>query len=202
MLFGMPFNSFISRISGPKEILSLKDFQERLDNLIFSLEKEYKNSTAAEYEFKQKYDEKLSKLDFSGSKHAVEDSRHQLVKSLELNVQLDFLKSIRVLSNKILKENLQNPKQLSNFNQIAMKVFDHKKISSQVGRRMILKQFEKFIPSSTDDLSIDSTSNDETMDKDVEKILKEVEEGIENDSSIDKEVEKIIEEIRRKKEFE
>lgn len=62
----MPFDSFISRISGQKEILSLEDFQERLELLISRIEQEYKNSTAAEQEYQRKYDEKLSKLDFSG----------------------------------------------------------------------------------------------------------------------------------------
>jgi hypothetical protein len=198
----MPFESFMSRFIGHKEIVSLTDFQERLDNLISSLEKEYKNSTAAEYEFKQKYDEKLSKLDFSGSKHVVEDSRRQLVKSLEINVQLDFLKNIRDLSNKIPYSSFQNSQQLSNFRQVAMTVFDHKKISSQVGRHFILKKFEKLIPSTSVDSAMAAARNDETVDIDVQKILKEVEEGIKDDSTIDKEVEKIINEIRRKKEFE
>ena len=152
----MPFDSFISRLSGQKEILGLEDFQERLELLISRIEQEYKNSTAAEQEYQRKYDEKLSKLDFSGSKNAVEDGRRQLTKSLDLDVQLEYLKNIRLLSRKIPDRSLQTPKKLEDFKLIAKQIFDHKKISSNVCRRIILKQFRKYIPSSDDSLLVNS----------------------------------------------
>ena len=195
----MPFDSFISRISGQKEILSLEDFQERLELLISRIEQEYKDSTAAEQEYQRKYDEKLSKLDFSGSKNAVEDGRRQLTKSIDLDVQLEFLKNIRLLSRKIPDKSLQTSKKLQDFRLIAKQIFDHKKISSNVSRRIILKQFRKYVPSSDDSLLENSTSDKENFNEDVEKILKEVAESTENSSSIDSEVEKILEEIKKKK---
>lgn len=195
----MPFDSFINKISGQKEIFTLEDFQERLDHLISRIEQKYKESTASEQKYQQKYNEKLSKLDFSGSKNAVEDGRRQLAKSLDLEVQLEFLKNIKILSRKIPEKSFHTSKQQKNFNQIVKQIFDHKKVSSQFGRRIILKQFMKFIPSSDDILSVDTTSDDEAYDEDIEKILKEVAEGTENGNSIDSEVEKILEEIKRKK---
>ena len=195
----MPFDSFISRLSGQKEILGLEDFQERLELLISRIEQEYKDSTAAEQEYQRKYDEKLSKLDFSGSKNAVEDGRRQLTESLDLDVQLEFLKNIRLLSRKIPDKSLQTPKKLADFRLIAKQIFVHKKISSNGSRRIILKQFRKYVPSSDDFLLENSASNKETFNEDVEKILKEVAEGTEKGSSIDSEVEKILEEIRKKK---
>ncbi len=195
----MPFDSFISRISGQKEILSFKDFQERLELLISRIEQEYKDSTAAEQEYQRKYDEKLSKLDFSGSKNAVEDGRRQLTKSIDLDVQLEFLNNIRLLSRKIPDRSLQTSKKFQDFRLIAKQIFDHKKISSNVSRRIILKQFKKYVPSSDDSLLENSTSDKENFNEDVEKILKEVAESTENSSSIDSEVEKILEEIKKKK---
>ena len=195
----MPFDSFIHKISGQKEILTLEDFQERLDHLISRIEQKYKESTASEQKYQQKYNEKLSKLDFNGSKNAVEDGRRQLAKSLDLEVQLEFLKNIKILSCKIPEKSFHTSKQRKGFNQIVKQIFDHKIVSSQFGRRIILKQFMKFIPSSDDILSVDTTTEDEAYDEEIEKILKEVAEGTENGNSIDSEVEKILEEIKRKK---
>ncbi|MHA2245662.1 MAG: hypothetical protein ACXADY_11915 [Candidatus Hodarchaeales archaeon] len=192
--------SFISRLSGQKEIRSLEDFQERLELLISRIEQEYKDSTSAEQEYQQEYNEKLSKLDFSGSKNAVEDGRRQLTKSLDLDSQLEFLKNIRRLSRKIPENRLQTQKKLESFRLIVKQIFDHKKISSSVSRRIVLKQFRKFVPSSDDFLLVNSTSDEDTFNEDVEKILKEVAEGgTEDSSSIDSEVEKILEEIKKKK---
>lgn len=129
----------------------------------------------------------------------MEDGRRQLTKSLDLDVQLEYLKNIRLLSRKIPDKSLQTPKKLEDFKLIAKQIFNHKKISSNVSRRIILKQFRKYIPSSDDSLLVNSVSDKETFNEDVEKILKEVAEGTENSSSIDSDVEKILEEIKKKK---
>ncbi|MFX1283286.1 MAG: hypothetical protein ACFFB5_06505 [Promethearchaeota archaeon] len=186
----MPFDKFLSKISGQKEVFTLEDFQEKLDLFISKIEQKHKASKIAEQEFQQKYDEKLSKLDFNGSKRAVENSRHQLAESLELNVQLDFLKNIRLLSKGIPEKKLKK----INFRQMADDIFNSKKINSQSYRRIILTRFKKFVPSA-DDILLTSTESEE----DIDRILQEVKEGKQIIGSIDNEVEKIIEEVKRKK---
>lgn len=193
----LPFDKLIRTFSDQGDIISLEDFQERLDQLILKSEQEYTNSKVAERIYQEEYDKKLSKLDFKGSKKAVEESRHQLTKSLELDVQLEFLMSVKKISGKIQPKSFQTPKQQKKFYQLATQIFDHKKISSQYGRRMILKQFKKFVPLA--DPTLDVISDGEGEDTDIERILQEVKNGIVDDSSIDTEIEKIIEEVRSKK---
>lgn len=189
-MFELPFDKFLSKISGQKEVTTFDEFQEKLDLLISRIEQKYEDSKIAEQDFHQKYDEKLSKLDFSGSKRAVEDGRHQLAESLELNVQLDFLRNIRLLSQRIPKKNLNK----IDFSQIANQIFDSKKLRSQSYRRIILSRFKKFVPSA-DDILLISTDSEE----DIDHILQEVKEGKHIIGSIDSEVEKIIEEVKKKK---
>ena len=98
MELNLTFDKLIRKFRDQGDVVSLEDFQERLDQLISKIEQEYITSKAAEQTYQQQYDEKLSKLDFSGSKRAVEESRHQLAKSLELDVQLEFLMNIKKIS--------------------------------------------------------------------------------------------------------
>lgn len=189
----------IRKFSDQGDIVSLEDFQQRLDQLIVRLKQEYDDSKAAEQDFHKKYEEKLSKLDFEGSKKAVEDSRHQLAKSLELDVQLEFLMSLQNITNRIPPQSLQTPKELEKFNQIATQAFDFKKISSQYGQRMILKQFKKFLPLTEEDPIRDLSLTESSQSADIERILQEVKDGTIDESMIDNEIEKIIEEVRTKK---
>jgi len=189
-VFELPFDKFLSKISGHKGVFTIEEFQEKLDLLISRIEQEYEASQIAEQGFHQQYDEKLSKLDFSGSKRAVEDGRHQLAKSLDLDIQLDFLKKIRLLSQRI------PPKKLNSidFSQLANQAFDSKKLSSHSYRKIILNRFKKLIPAA-DEILLTSIDSEEEIDH----ILQEVKEGKHTIGSIDKEVEKIIEEVKKKK---
>jgi hypothetical protein len=195
----LPFDKLLRIFNDQGGIVSLEDFQQRLDQLIVRLKQEYDDSKAAEQDYHQKYEEKLSKLDFKGSKKAVEDSRHQLAKSLELDVQIEFLLRLQNLVAKIPPQSIQSPEQLEKFTQIATQAFDFKKISSQYGRRMILKQFKKFLPPTAADSTLDIALTESGQTDDIERILKEVKDGTVDDSTIDNEIEKIIEEVRGKK---
>ncbi|UCG03732.1 MAG: hypothetical protein JSW11_07050, partial [Candidatus Heimdallarchaeota archaeon] len=199
MEFNLPFDKLIRKFSDQGDVVSLEDFQERLDILISKIQKEYETSKEAEQTYQEEYNEKLSKLDFKGSKKAVEESRHQLARSLELDVLLEFLLNIKKMSVKILPQTFQQSKQLEKFSQIAAQIFDQKKLRSQYGRRMILKQFKKFVPPSAADSTLDEITGEKEGDTDIERILQEVKDGIVDDNSIDSEIEKIIEEVRSKK---
>ncbi|MFX1517763.1 MAG: hypothetical protein ACFFC6_15780 [Promethearchaeota archaeon] len=195
----MPFDKLLRKFSDQGDITSLEDFQERLDELISKKLKEYEKSKEAEYSHQEEYDVKLSKLDFSGSKKAVEKSRHQLAKSLELDVQLEFLTTLKKMASKIPKQSLQTPKELAKFSQTALQIFDHKKVNSQYGRRLILKQFKKFLPPTVEDPALDIALTEKGQNDEIERILQEVKDGSVDDSTIDNEIEKIIEEVRSKK---
>ncbi|MFX1506917.1 MAG: hypothetical protein ACFFDC_12505 [Promethearchaeota archaeon] len=195
----MFFDKLIRKFSNQDDIVSLEDFQQRLDQLIVRLKQEYDDSKASEQDYHQKYEEKLSKLDFEGSKKAVEDSRHQLATSLELDVQLEFLMKLQSIANRIPPQSFQTPKELEKFTQIATQAFDFKKISSQYGQRMILKQFKKFLPPTVEDPTLDMTLGENGQTDEIERILQEVKNGTIDDSTIDNEIEKIIEEVRSKK---
>ena len=195
----MPFNKLIRKFSDQGDITSLEDFQERLDELISKIKEEYEKSKEVEYSYQEEYDVKLSKLDFSGSKKAVEKSRHQLAKSLELDVQLEFLTNIKKISTKIPKESIQTTKEIGKFSQTALQIFDRKKLVSQYGRRLILKQFKKFLPPTVEDPTLDITLTENGQNDEIERILQEVKDGSVDDSTLDNEIEKIIEEVRGKK---
>ena len=77
----MSFDKFLSKISGQKEIHSLEEFQKRLNLFISQITRKYEASKLAEQEYHLQYDKKLSKLDFSGSKRAVEEEKNQLTKT-------------------------------------------------------------------------------------------------------------------------
>jgi len=196
----MPFDKLIRKFSDQGDITSLEDFQERLDELISKTKQEYEKSKEVEYSYQKEYDVKLSKLDFSGSKKAVEKSKHQLAKSLELDVQLEFLTNIKKMSTQIPKQSLQTTKELGKFSQTALQIFNRKKLNFQYGRRLILKQFKKFLPPSVEDPALDITLTEKGQNDEIERILQEVKDGTVDDSTIDNEIEKIIEEVRGKKE--
>lgn len=197
----MPFNRLLRKISGQNEINNLLDFYKRLDSLISKLEQEFADSKLAEQESQKKYSEKLSKLDFNASKQAVEEGRRRFAKSLDLDVQLEFLKNIRILVQNIPDKNIHSTKQLREFNRLALEILDLKKICFQSNRRMIMNRFKKFVPLSDEILSLNTVSNIEPSKGDVEKILSEIKDGISNDNSVDNDVEAIIKEIRKKKDF-
>ena len=195
-MHNVPFDKFLDKISGQKEILTLEEFQGSLELFISKLTQKYEASKAAEVALHQKYDEKLSKLDFSGSKRAVEEEKNQLTKTLDLDVQLEFLKSIQLLSQRIPEKNLSKPKQMKEFSQIANQILDSKKINTESGRRILLKRFKKYVPQADDILLIGTNS-----DEDIDQILEEIKNDKKPVHSIDNEVDKIIEEVRRKKDF-
>ncbi|MHA2224353.1 MAG: hypothetical protein ACXAC8_04075 [Candidatus Hodarchaeales archaeon] len=195
----MPFEKILEKIHGRKEIVSKKDFQTRLDNLILVVEQKYSHSVAAEKDEEKIYQEKLANLDFKGSKQALEEGRDQLVKSLDFDIQLEFLKEIKMLSKRLIPQIFANPEDLQEFNKIAQKILDLKKSSSRFQQRLVLKQIQKFLSASDEKLSPNHVSTDISSD-DIEKVLLEVKEGMENSDSVDNEVDKIINEIRKKSE--
>ena len=195
----LPFNKLIRKFSDQGDIISLEDFHEKLDKLILKMKEEHEKSKEAEYSHQEEYEEKLSKLDFSGSKKAVEESRHQFVKSLELDVQIEFLMNIKKISNQIPKGSFKTTKKQGKFNQIASQIFDRKKLESQYSRRMILKQFKKFLPPSLEDPTLDIVLAEKGQNDEIERILQEVKDGNVDNGTIENEIEKIIEEVRSKK---
>ena len=199
MGINLPFDKLIRKFSDQDDLVDLEDFQERLNQLISKIKREYENSKEAEQTYQEEYDKKLSKLDFKGSKKAVEESRHQLAKSLDLDVQLEFLLNIKNMSANIPSQTFQTSKQLEKFKQVASQIFDQKKIRSQYGRRVILKQFKKLLPSSAFDLTLSGITDGKEENNDIERILQEVKDGTVDNSSVDNEIEKIIEEVRNKK---
>ena len=197
MGINLPFDKLIRKFSDQDDLVSLEDFQERLNQLISKTQREYENSKEAEQTYQEEYDKKLSKLDFKGSKKAVEESRHQLAKSLDLDVQLEFLLNIKNMSANIPPQTIHTPKQLEKFSQIASQIFDHKKLRSQYGRRVILRQFKKILPRSVFDQTLSGITDGK--EDDIERILQEIKNGTVDNSSVDNEIEKIIEEVRNKK---
>ncbi|MFX0172236.1 MAG: hypothetical protein ACFE9L_09965 [Candidatus Hodarchaeota archaeon] len=192
------FEEILRKIGGKKKILSLEDFQVDLDKIITEIEHKCEKSRELMDNFQSKYNEKLSKLDFGGSKKAVDQSRQQLVESLEYDSQLEFLKTIRLMTNYFDKEMLKISKKMNEFQELANQIFDLKKISSLSNRRILLKRFNKFIPSSTDILMSETVSHSKISDNNIEEILHEAQNKTINKNSIDNEAKKIIEEIRKK----
>ncbi|MFX1248818.1 MAG: hypothetical protein ACFFBQ_15635 [Promethearchaeota archaeon] len=184
----MPFDKLFRKISGQEEVITLGEFQERLERLISVIKQKYEDSKLAEQDYLVEYDEKLSKLDFKGSKQAVEEGRHQLTKTLEYDVQLDFLKKIQVLARRIPEENTLT----EDFYLITKQVLDLRKLRSESNRKILLKRFKKYAPSADDALLMGLDSDDE-----INQIIRDVQEG--TPSSLDNEAEKIIEEVRNKK---
>lgn len=193
-MLNVAFDKFLGKISGQKEILTLEEFQKRLELLISKLTQKYEASKKAEQEYHQQYDEKLSKLDFSGSKRAVEEEKNQLTKTLDLDVQLEFLKSVQLLTQRLPKQKISKPKQMKEFGQLANQILDSKKIKSESSRRIILKRFKKYVPSADDILLIGTES-----DEDIDQILQEIKDDKKTVHSIDNDVEKILEEVKKKK---
>ncbi|MFX0152580.1 MAG: hypothetical protein ACFFAJ_17470 [Candidatus Hodarchaeota archaeon] len=192
------FEDILSKIGGKKKILSLEDFQVNLDEIIAEIEHKYEKSRELMDNFQTKYDEKLSILDFEGSKKAVDQSRQQLAESLEYDSQLEFLKTIRQMTNYFDKEMLKITKKMNEFQELANQIFDLKKINSLSNRRIFLKRFNKFILSSTDVLMAETVSHSKVSDNNVEEILQEAQNKIITKDSLGNEAEKIIEEIRKK----
>jgi hypothetical protein len=195
----LSFEDFLRKIGGKRKILTLDDFQVNLDELIVEIEHKYKKSCELVENFQREYDEKLSKLDFGGSKKAVDQSRQQLAESLELDSQLEFLKTIQRMTNYFDREMLKIPKKTTEFQELANQILDQKKTKSLLNHRILLKRFKKFIPSSDDLLVSDAVSNSEISSNGVEKILQEARNKTIGENSPDNEAEKIIDEIRKKK---
>jgi hypothetical protein len=197
-VFKLPFEGFLRKIGGKKKILTVADFQSDLDELIVEIEHKYEKSREIEENFQKEYEKKLSKLDFGGSKKAVDQSRQQLAESLELDSLLEFLKTIKRMTHHIDREMLKIPKKLTEFQELLNQIFDLKKINSLLNRRTLLKRFKKFIPSSDDILVSDTASTSEISSNDIEKILQEAQNKTIGENSLDNEAEKIIDEIRKK----
>lgn len=195
----LSIEDFLRKIGGKRKILTLEDLQINLDELIVEIEHKYEKSRELVENFQKEYDEKLSKLDFGGSKKAVDQGRQQLAESLEFDALLEFLNIIKRMTNYFDRETLKTPKKTIEFQELAHQIFDQKKIKSLSNRRILLKRFKKFIPSSDDLLVSKAVSNSEISSKDVEKILQEAKNKTIGESSLDSEAEKIIDEIRKKK---
>jgi hypothetical protein len=186
----MPIENLFRKISGRSEISNLDDFNEELKDLIAKVKRLHLESKETEVKFQKDYDEKMSELDFSGSKRAVEDSRRQLARTLDLEVQLEFLENIRKLITIFLEKELSDPLKFQEFQKLAYKILDLKKISSRSNRSIFLKRIKKFSRDKEIDLFTDET------ELDIDKILQEVSE---RSNSINSEVDKLIKEIQKKK---
>ncbi|MFX0184223.1 MAG: hypothetical protein ACFE95_14160 [Candidatus Hodarchaeota archaeon] len=195
----MSFEDFLRKIGGKRKILTLEDFQVNLDELIVEIEQKYEKSRELVENFQREYDEKLSKFDFNGSKKAVDQSRQELAESLELDALLEFLRTIKRMTNHFDRDMLKTPKKITEFQELANQFFNLKKIKSISNRRILLKRFKKFIPYSNDVLTSDTVTNSEISTNDIEKILQEAQNKTINENSLDNEAEKIIDEIRKKK---
>ncbi len=186
----MPLENLFRRISGKREISTLDDFNKQLEALITKIKRLYSESKEAEEKFRKEYDEKMSELDFIGSKNAVEDSRQQLARTLEIEVQFEFLENIRKLMFLIPEEEISIPIKFQEFQKLAYQILDLKNISSRSNRSFLLKKIKKLSKCKEIDLLSDET------ELEIDKIIQEVSE---NSNSIDSEVEKLINEIKRKK---
>jgi len=196
----MPLNGVLRKVSGKKTFQTLEEFETQLKIQITELEHKLVESREMEENYKEKYNERISKLDISGSKQAIERGREKLAESLEFDVQLEFLRSIQKLCLYFQHENIKDPKHLQNFNNLANKILSRKKIKSRVNRQIFIKRFKKFVSINGDEILIDKESSEITeLEDDIEKILKEVEDQKKSKDPIDDEVEKIINEIKGKK---
>lgn len=193
----MPINNFVRTISGKRKISTLNDFEEELEKLHTKIERDYLESKESEEDYKENYNERMSKLDFKGSKEAVEDGRRQLARTLELEVQLEFLTNIQKLMPYLSKTKLKNSHQAEEFQKVANDVINLKKINSRSNRHLFMKKIKKFLirrdVSVLDDGTDRGTSNSE-----IERILNEAS-SLKDSESIDARVDKIIEEIKQKK---
>ncbi|MFX0205341.1 MAG: hypothetical protein ACFFDT_05100, partial [Candidatus Hodarchaeota archaeon] len=137
----MSFEDFLRKFAGKRKILTLEDFQVNLDELIVEIEQKYEKSSKLMANFQRDYDEKLSKFDFSGSKKAVDQSRQELAESLELDALLEFLRTIKQMTNHFDRDLLKIPKRITEFQELTNQIFNLKKIKSLSNRRIFLKRF-------------------------------------------------------------
>jgi len=193
----MPFNNLIRTISGKRKISTLNDFEEELEKLIAKIERKYLESKESEEDYQDNYNERMSKLDFKGSKEAVEDGRRQLARTLDLEVNLEFLTNIQKLIPYLSKTKLKNSQLVEEFQKVAHDIVNLRKINSRSNRHFLMKKIKKFLirgdVSVLDDVIDKNTSNTE-----IEKILTEAS-SVKDSESIDARVDKIIEEIKQKK---
>lgn len=199
-MFILPLNGIVRKIGGKKHFQTLKEFQIEITNKIAELEQNLVESREMEENYQEEYNKRLTKLDFSGSKQAIEKGREKLAESLEIDVQLEFLRSIQKLCQYFQHEKIKDPRKLQNFNNLANDILSRKKISSRVNRQIFIKRLKKFVSINGDDIFEDKESTEMTeLDNDIDNILKEAENQKKNNNSIDEEVKKIIDEIRGKK---
>jgi len=193
----MPFNNLIRTISGKRKISTLNDFEEELEKLITKIEREYLESKESEEDYQDNYNERMSKLDFKGSKEAVEDGRRQLARTLELEVQLEFLANIKKLIPYLSKTKLKHSHQAEEFQKVANDIVNLRKINSRSNRHFLMKKIKKFLIRG--DVSVlDDVTDKNTFNTEIEKILTEASSSKDSES-IDARVDKIIEEIKQKK---
>lgn len=193
----MPTDGLFRKIRGKREISKLSDFQEEIEKLISISGKRYKESKELEEDLKKKYNEKMSNLDFQGSKQTVENSKRQLVKTLDLEVQLEFLTEIQKLIPFVSQDRIGNPSQFNDFQNVAYQILNQKKIKTTSNRKFLLRKFQKFISrkesmstvnqhtSQSSDMEVDEIINDLMTKKDIKKI--------------DSEINEILREIKQKK---
>lgn len=193
----MPFNNLIRTISGKRKISTLNDFEEELEKLIAKIEREYLESKESEEDYQENYNERMSKLDFKGSKEAVEDGRRQLARTLELEVNLEFLTNIQKLIPYLSKTKLKNSQQAQEFQKVANDILDVRKINSRSNRQFFMKKIKRFLIRGDVSVLNDVTEMN-AFNTEIEKILIEASSSKDSES-IDTRVDKIIEEIKQKK---
>ncbi|MHA2307283.1 MAG: hypothetical protein ACXACU_18035 [Candidatus Hodarchaeales archaeon] len=192
----MPINSFFRKVKGKREISQLLDFQEELENLISKVGKRYKESKELEEELKKIYDEKMSNLDFRGSKQSVENSKRQLVETLDIEVQLEFLTDIQKLIPFISQDRIGNPDQFNDFQKVAYQILNPKKIKSRSNRKFLLRKFQKFI-SRKDSMPSVNHPNSQSSDMEVDDIINDLMTK-KDTKKIDSEIDEILAEIKQK----
>jgi hypothetical protein len=192
----MPINGFFRKVKRKREISHLQDFQEELETLISKVGKQHKESKELEEDLKKKYDEKMFNLDFRGSKQTVESSKRQLVETLEIEVQLEFLTDIQKLIPFISQNRIGNPDQFNDFQNVAYQILNPKKIKTRSNRKFLLRKFQKFL-SRKEYLSSVNQSYSQSTDMEVDDIINDLMTKKET-KKIDSEIDKILAEIKQK----
>ncbi len=194
----MPINGLLRKVKGKREISQLSDFKEELENLISKIGKKYKESKELEESYKKKYDEKMSNLDFQGSKQTVENSKRQLVNTLDLEAQLEFLTEIQKLIPFISQDRIGNHDQFKNFKNVAYQILNPKKIKMRSNRKLLIRKFQKFI-SREKSIPTVNHANSQSSDKEADEIINDLMKK-KDSKKIDSEINEILEEMKKKTE--
>ncbi len=192
----MNFRPFKRKLIGIKDFHSLEDILNHLKKSISKLNQDLQQSITSEKNYQEKYSIELSKLNYQGSREAIEFSRAELSRSLDLEVMIEFLMTCQNIIKKIPSETFEMSKK--DLSDLTYQILDLDNIQHQTTRRSLLRKLKKYITNQKLDPEDLGSINGKISESEVNDILTEIETTESEKIDIDNEVDKIINDLRKK----